>query len=176
MEDGNSQTLYIGTVEGVYALYNEGQTLENVTNELDSLYITSLMLTETEIYMGTNNNGVWMADLPVDITEDINKHPEQFMLLQNYPNPFNPTTTIEYSLPAFSELADSEPVLLKIYDVLGGEVATLVSEHQRPGNYKVTFDAATLASGVYYYRLTAGDPSTGSGRGFVESKKMLLLK
>jgi len=91
-----------------------------------------------------------------------------YILEQNFPNPFNPATTIEYSIPAFSELAYSETVSLKIYDVLGREVATLVNEHQRPGNYKVNFNAPDLSSGVYYYLLNAGL--------FIETKKMLLLK
>ncbi|MFZ1080307.1 MAG: T9SS type A sorting domain-containing protein [Candidatus Kryptoniota bacterium] len=88
--------------------------------------------------------------------------PTVFSLAQNYPNPFNPTTTIRYSIP------NSSNVSMKIYNILGQEVATLVNQHQIAGNYTVTFDASRLASGVYFYRLNAGS--------FTAVKKMLLLK
>lgn len=87
---------------------------------------------------------------------------EGFGLEQNYPNPFNPTTTIQYQIP------EMEKVVLKIYNILGQEVQTLVNEVQHPGMYQTTFDASRLASGVYFYRLTAGD--------YVEVKKMMFLK
>ncbi|MBK7632306.1 MAG: T9SS type A sorting domain-containing protein [Ignavibacteriales bacterium] len=88
--------------------------------------------------------------------------PEKFELSQNYPNPFNPSTKIKY------QIVTSNPVSLKIYDVLGNEVATLVNEVQPSGNYEVTFDAASLSSGTYFYKLQTGS--------LVETKKMLLLK
>ncbi len=88
--------------------------------------------------------------------------PDKFELSQNYPNPFNPSTKIKY------QIATSNPVNLKIYDVLGNEVATLVNEVQPAGNYEVTFDASLLSSGTYFYKLQAGS--------LVETKKMLLLK
>ena len=88
--------------------------------------------------------------------------PEKFELSQNYPNPFNPSTKIKY------QITTSNPVSIKIYDVLGNEVATLVNEVQPYGNYEVMFDASLLSSGTYFYKLQAGS--------FVETKKMLLLK
>ena len=101
--------------------------------------------------------------------------PDRFILSQNYPNPFNPTTTIKYSIPNLeTRHASSLHVTLKVYDILGREVATLVNEEKPPGNYKVTFDAShtehgqSLASGVYLYRLQAGS--------FNETKKLILLK
>jgi len=86
----------------------------------------------------------------------------RFELSQNYPNPFNPSTVISYNLP------DAQNVQLKVYDLLGKEVKTLVSGIQNPGSYNVTFDASGLASGIYFYRLTAGS--------FTEIKKMTLVK
>jgi hypothetical protein len=87
---------------------------------------------------------------------------ENFALEQNYPNPFNPSTSIKYAV------SNQQFVLLKVYDVLGNEVATLVNEEKAPGHYEVEFNAAGLSSGIYIYRLQSGD--------FVQSRKMLLLK
>ncbi len=83
--------------------------------------------------------------------------PTAFRLEQNYPNPFNPSTTIQYTVAgARGRGLGSSEVRIVIYDVLGREVATLVDTPQAPGNYEVRFDGSRLASGVYYYRLTAG--------------------
>ncbi|HRB41009.1 MAG TPA: T9SS type A sorting domain-containing protein, partial [Bacteroidia bacterium] len=101
--------------------------------------------------------------------------PLKFSLEQNYPNPFNPVTTIKYTIPtppSSSPLAKGRNevgfVTLKVYDVLGKEVATLVNEEKPSGHYEINFDASNLASGIYYYQLRAGE--------FVETKKMTLLK
>ena len=95
--------------------------------------------------------------------------PSEFELSQNYPNPFNPTTTISYSIPVVdAKFATTTNVELKIYDVLGKEVATLVNEQKSAGNYKVEFDASTLTSGIYFYTIRSGK--------FFETKKMLLMK
>ncbi len=91
-----------------------------------------------------------------------NTTPIKFNLLQNYPNPFNPTTIIEFSLPQTSHVS------LKIYDITGKEVASLVNEIKTAGNYKINFIADNHASGVYFYQLKAGQ--------FLETKKMLFLK
>ena len=98
-----------------------------------------------------------------------------FILYQNYPNPFNPTTTIKYSIPTpplLPPLAKGRDgvglVILKVYDILGKEVATLVNKKQLQGNYSVTFNAENLPSGVYYYRLQMGR--------FVHSRSMILLR
>ena len=93
---------------------------------------------------------------------DFNEIPKTYSLSQNYPNPFNPTTVINYSIPKRSF------VTLKVYNVLGREVATLVNKEQNAVNYKVTFNGVNLPSGVYFYRIHAGK--------FVETKKLLLLK
>ena len=88
--------------------------------------------------------------------------PREFKLEQNYPNPFNPTTTIQYQLPQDAR------VTLKIYDILGSEVATLVNEEQEAGYKEVQFNGISYASGMYVYRLQAGE--------YVSTKKMMLLK
>ena len=88
--------------------------------------------------------------------------PEDFQLSQNFPNPFNPTTTISYSLPV------GGTVFLKVFSLDGREVRTLVSENQSVGEHRVVFDASSLASGTYIYRLQVGS--------FIQTKKLLLLK
>jgi len=96
--------------------------------------------------------------------------PDNYYLSQNYPNPFNPSTVINYQLPQASK------VIIKIYDILGNEIITLVDGNKAAGSYSVTFDASNLASGIYIYELIAVDPSTGSGHSFVSRNKMMLIK
>ena len=87
---------------------------------------------------------------------------ETFELCQNYPNPFNPTTTIQYKLP------EASFVTLKVYNVIGEEIKTLVSEYQSPGQHNVMFDASELSNGVYFYRIKSGQ--------YTDMKKMILTK
>jgi sugar lactone lactonase YvrE len=101
-----------------------------------------------------------LAALGIKESHDVK--PKSFGLLQNYPNPFNPTTTIGY------EVATSSFVSMKVYDVLGREVATLVNEKKSAGHYDVAFQAGKLSSGIYFYRLQAGD--------FSDTKKLILAK
>lgn len=88
--------------------------------------------------------------------------PEKFTLSQNFPNPFNPNTTISFSIPEFSN------VKITVFNSLGEEVALLLNENVNPGNYNINFDASVLSSGVYFYKIDAGD--------FSEIKKMTLIK
>jgi phosphatidylserine/phosphatidylglycerophosphate/cardiolipin synthase-like enzyme len=104
--------------------------------------------------------------ITVNVQDEGLETPGSFALAQNYPNPFNPETVIRYAVGTIGGL--SQHVTLKIYNVLGQEVATLVNEVQHAGQYRVRWNAATIPSGLYVYRLSAGS--------FVESKKMLLLK
>lgn len=102
---------------------------------------------------------VYEPDEPSDTNETI---PLFYNLSQNYPNPFNSSTTIEYSLPEQSH------VIIKVYDLLGREITTLLNEAKPAGNYSVNFDGSGLTSGVYFYRLSTGE--------FNETKKLLLLR
>ena len=117
-------------------------------------------------YLGDNSRSIlFYADLSnlTDIKDENLQLPEQYSLMQNYPNPFNPTTTIHYWLP------QSGKVTLKLFDILGNEVKTLVNEQKEMGNYSVQFSSGDgLASGMYVYRLRVND--------YVSSKKMLLIK
>jgi hypothetical protein len=93
--------------------------------------------------------------------------PKEYGLSQNFPNPFNPTTTIRYDLPVGCKVS------LKIYDILGNEVQTLVNGEQAAGYKEIRFDGSSLASGVYIYRLTADNPAW---KNFVSIKKMMMVK
>jgi hypothetical protein len=110
----------------------------------------------------------------IGISGNNNNIPAGFVLNQNYPNPFNPVTTIEYTVPVRSI------VTLKIYDVLGKEIAVIVNELKSDGKYTVKFDGGLLASGIYFYRLTASDASSPQANPlsiyFSETRKMILLK
>ncbi|MFC2088102.1 right-handed parallel beta-helix repeat-containing protein [Calditrichota bacterium] len=96
--------------------------------------------------------------------------PKIFKLYQNYPNPFNPITKIKYDLPK------PESVKIEVFNLLGQKIETLVDKHMPAGTHEVEFTANDLPSGVYFYRITAGEPSAGSGKGFQQVKKIILLK
>ena len=115
--------------------------------------------------LGLGTDGYKVVNWPTDPLVGVGATasiPRAFALAQNYPNPFNPETNIRFTI------AEPQLTTLKVYDVLGREVKTLVNEKKAAGSYEVRFDARTIASGIYVYRLTAGS--------FVESKKMLLLR
>ncbi len=112
--------------------------------------------------LATNGRGIARGVDFITSVRSLPELPERFMLSQNYPNPFNPSTTIKYQMPSTNH------VTIKVFDILGREVATLVNEVKQPGSYEVTWDAAGYASGMYFYRLRAG--------GFMSTKKLVLLK
>ena len=109
-------------------------------------------------------------DVTVDVDKDNETFPDDYVLYQNYPNPFNPTTKIKYTIPSVEtrHASSLQMVTLKVYDVLGNEVATLINEEKAAGEYEVEFNARNLPSAVYFYQLKAGS--------FVETKKMILVK
>jgi len=117
-----------------------------------------------ELWISCASRGVAVLKVETGVTnqEEIINTPTDFVLNQNYPNPFNPTTTISFSIPS------STFTSLKVYDILGNEVATLVNEEKPAGEHKITFDASKLTSGVYLFRLNSGN--------FTEIKKMILLR
>jgi len=131
----------------------------------DPLYPAQGLLRNDMGHIG-GPNSLWAQHLdpPVSVEDDEIEVgiPAEFILLQNYPNPFNPTTKINYQIPELNF------VNLKIYDILGSEIATLVNEEKPIGSYEFEFDATALPSGIYFYRLQAGS--------FIETKKMVLMK
>ena len=100
--------------------------------------------------------------------DGLNTITNKFTLYDNYPNPFNPATTIMYDIPLRNGRSNSIPVTLKIYDIIGNEIATLVNEAHEPGKYTVKFEASSLSSGVYYYQLRTNS--------FLQTKKVILIK
>ena len=114
--------------------------------------------------------GLWteLTDEIVSVESD-ESAPGKFVLEQNYPNPFNPSTKIRYTIPSvtLSEVEGSF-VTLKVYDILGNEIATLVNEEKPAGKYEVEFNASGFSSGIYFFKLSAGN--------FVKTKKMVLMK
>ncbi|OGU37058.1 MAG: hypothetical protein A2315_11390 [Ignavibacteria bacterium RIFOXYB2_FULL_35_12] len=111
----------------------------------------------------------WILKKIISIVSSIEEisTPSEYRLFQNYPNPFNPVTKIKFSIPS-NVKREMSNVLLKVYDILGNEVAILVNEVKPAGSYEIDFNAANLPSGVYFYQLIAGD--------YLETKKMLLLR
>jgi photosystem II stability/assembly factor-like uncharacterized protein len=114
-----------------------------------------------EILKTTNGGNVFIKNISSEI-------PKSFCLSQNYPNPFNPNTIIRFQIKDSHQGGSSTNVKLIVYDILGKEIATLINEKQSAGTYEVMFDGSGYPSGVYFYKLTAGD--------FKETKKMLLIK
>ncbi len=112
----------------------------------------------TTVKLPTPEPGL-VTDVENEISESV---PTSFELFQNYPNPFNPSTRIQY------QVSSGGNVLLKVYDILGNEVASLVNEYKPAGNYEVEFDAGKLSGGIYFYKLTSGAYSS--------TKKMILLR
>ena len=128
--------------------------------------VTGQGLIGTSQYQNTQIVSGFFADTllrgNIVAVRDEDELPKQYVLSQNYPNPFNPSTTIHFELPRAAH------VILKVYNILGEEVVTLIDEEKTAGKYDVKFDGMRFSSGVYVYRLTSGD--------FVSTKKLILIK
>ncbi len=151
----------------LYSLYNQGdrEQATQLYNTLHTSYPNSseTMLAEVQLRSSAMRSpGSGNSMLAKTTTQNPNPLPTEFALGQNYPNPFNPTSTINYDLPIDAHIT------LKVYDVLGKEVATLVDGFVEAGYHRETLDASQLSSGVYFYRIQAG--------GFVSTRKLLLLR
>jgi len=112
--------------------------------------------------------GFFDNNFTIGINRISSEVPSQYSLRQNFPNPFNPVTRIVFSIPVNSRLSGNHSTVLKIYDVSGREIQTLVNEKLQPGTYETVWNASNFSSGVYFYKLTSGD--------FKETKKMVLIK
>ena len=169
---GDDNTIPVANGAAPFTGYYSPSNSLSVFNGLDPY--GDWTLTITDGYAG--NDGIlnsWSLIISLDGATDIEKADElivnSYSLSQNYPNPFNPTTKIRFTIPSTPlSFGEGMGVRLVIYDLLGKEVATLVKEEKPAGTYEVTFDASGLSSGVYYYKITAGDYS--------ETKKMILIR
>ncbi|MBK7445275.1 MAG: T9SS type A sorting domain-containing protein [Ignavibacteria bacterium] len=160
----NSNKVFAGTEAGLFVTTNNGSNWHPLNNGFTNLYITSIISNATYLFAGTRGSGIWkipLSEILTDIKANTND-PVTFYLFQNYPNPFNPVTQINY------ELRVTNYVKLRVYDVLGKEVAVLVNEKLSPGNYEFEFNGSGLSSGIYFYKLEAGN--------FSETRRMILLK
>ena len=164
-DDSGGITLFAGTENGgVYQSIDFGETWSSLDSGFSTLRINALTIAQGYIFAGLDS-GVWKRSLSQVVTSARSVRievPTEFILEQNYPNPFNPSTVISYQLPVNSHIT------LKVYDVIGREVATLVNEVKEAGRYSTQFDGTKLSSGIYVARLQSG--------GKVQLKKMLLLK
>jgi len=153
---------------GVYVSNDHGETFTNRSEGLSSYRCTALYKYGDFLFLATNPTTLPCKVYRRPVSEVIGVNnisteiPDEFELYQNYPNPFNPSTTIEYSI------SKESPVSIVVYDVTGREIEMLVNEVKRAGNYTVQFNASLLSSGIYFYKITAGN--------FTQTKKMVLIK
>ena len=135
-------------------------TVRNLASIEGDLYVGGEFITAGD--KPSSRFGIYHSQGVVGVDDITAWIPSEYILAQNYPNPFNPVTTIKYSVP------QGDIASIKVYDLLGREVAVLVNEYKPTGTYSVEFNASRFASGVYFYQLQAGN--------FVEVKKMILLR
>ena len=182
-----------------YAVGSEGTILKTYDAGMNwfpqqsgtNLKLNKIHFKDFDFGFAVGENGIILRTItggePVTSVESENQFPFTFQLFQNYPNPFNPSTKIKFTIPS-NVKGEMSNVTLKILDILGREVITLVNEQKTAGEYEVEFNSHSdegrnLPSGVYFYQLrsegsetslTAGE--AGSGQGFIQTKKMILLK
>ncbi len=166
----NNHTIYAMLTKATGTYYYKFSFLDNKWILMDhrpGVITYNFVICNNKLFAATLN-GLYFRNIDANSTDEHEQLPDNFILEQNYPNPFNPTTTISYNLK------EESFVTLKVYDMLGKEVATLVNETKQPGNYKITFNTQqtksnqALTSGVYFYQFVAGN--------FASTKQMILLK
>ena len=171
IDDDGFEDVVVGCQDSLlYCISGKGDSLIFTNQFSDRVYAVNVMPSidgnySYEALAGTRDSKVACLSGGSDFgthTETIKELPTDYSLSQNYPNPFNPSTKIEFRIPK------AGLVSLKIYDLLGREVKTLVSEEMQAGNYTISFDASSLSSGIYFYTLNTGE--------FISTKKMVLLK
>jgi hypothetical protein len=166
--DNNHQSvLYVGNDVGMYVSFNTGDSWEFFGEGLPIVTVGDIKIHPTANFLVAGTHGRSMYKINLDMVTGIETDNEtttlnSFVLEQNYPNPFNPSTNIRY------KVGNQQFVVLKVYDVLGEEIATLVNEEKSAGTYEIMFDASVLTSGVYFYTLEAGS--------YIQTKKMILLR
>lgn len=164
----SGSSLFVATMNKVLQSTDFGASWTDISTGLPDLVIGALTNSDTDLYVGLSFGGagqVWRRSLS-EVTSVINSDPgtvpSEVSLSQNYPNPFNPSTNIKF------QVSNPSHVLLRVFDVLGKEVATLVNEELNGGSFEVMFNAAGLSSGIYFYTLSSGS--------FSDTKKLMLLR
>jgi photosystem II stability/assembly factor-like uncharacterized protein len=159
----NSQNIiYVSSTEGIILSANNGDNWKLIFDDNPSrAFAHDLKVDGDILFIATNSYGLYELQIPTSVGEG-NDLITSYKLYQNYPNPFNPSTKIKYSIPL------SQFVQVKVYDILGQEIKTILNEHKQAGIYEIEFNAEALPSGVYFYKLQAGE--------FLETKKMILLR
>jgi hypothetical protein len=161
----DGKNLFAGSYNGgIFVLAQSKTSWSAASSGMTTSAINALIVSGSYLFAGTDN-GVWrrpIAEMVTEVDNRAKKSPDAFLLFQCYPNPFNSSTVISYQLTVNCF------VTLKVYDILGKEVATLEDGQKQSGFYQATFDGARFASGIYFYRLETGN--------FVQTKKLILLK
>jgi len=159
-----NNNIIVGTDSGIFVSSNNGLNWNSKNEGLDRVSeVKSICVFNNELFIGTIYSICRRNLYEVISIHNISiETPSSYLLGQNYPNPFNPSTNIRY------QIANAGYVTLKVFDILGKEIAVLVNKNQKPGTYEVTFDGESYPSGIYFYRLEAGD--------FSETRKMILVK
>jgi hypothetical protein len=177
----NENNIFAGTgANGVFVSKDSGATWEQRNEGLGNLPVFDFCILNSYIFAGTSEKSVYRRPLSEligikPISTDI---PKSFSLSQNYPNPFNPSTKIHFAIPPYASPfgeGGKGDVSLKVFDILGHEVSTLVNEQLKPGSYEVEFNGNNYPSGVYFYKLTVRQNGSSTGD-YSESKKMLLIR
>jgi hypothetical protein len=177
VDPDSTERLFVGTDVGVFVSDNLGSIWNYLGEYLPNAPVTDLLLhnpTRTLI-AATYGRSMYSIDLsPVTSVGNENADVRDFILYQNYPNPFNPATKIKFTIGSViaNGVKQSQLVTLKVFDVLGNEVATLVNKEKQPGTYEVELNTSSIkhlpSSGIYFYQLKSGD--------YTETKKMVLIK
>lgn len=158
---GSIQQMYPSGVEGPVTIPSQDFINLNPNDSVIIYYAFAIGTDEADVISGILEAQI-KYNTVLSIGNKISEIPQDFSLAQNYPNPFNPNTKIQFSVNK------SEFISLKVFDLLGNEIAILVNEELTPGVYQYNFDASNLSSGVYYYKLQSGNYS--------ETKKMILMR
>lgn len=165
-ESGVGYTVEVGNGRGrIFKTVNHGNNWQETTMLNDTTFVPDMFAvthTSDGHFYATGRRVVLKTINPVSVQSSTTEIPERYSLAQNYPNPFNPETTIEFSIPKKSFVA------LTVYDMTGRKIRTLVNDTYFEGSYEINFDATSLASGTYFYRLEAGN--------YTETKKMIIRK
>lgn len=173
--DQFGQYVFAGVDTGYFVSSDGGINFVDKYQGLGLSSISSTIVHNNYVYAANSNYyaqpvSIWKRPLSevIGITNISSEIPEGFSLSQNYPNPFNPSTKIKFSIVSSPRGLGGDLVQLKIYDVMGREVQTLVNESLKPGTYEATFDGSNISSGIYFYKLMAGN--------YTATKKLTLLK